>query len=141
MLRSMMYVTTPSGWSRSRTASASIPSSSRSASRRSATPSSRESRSPASTFFPMRSDVPMEPQLGDLRDQAQSVRPPVELLEPGQLVLAQAVRDVGPQVRFVAGAVPGPGAIIGPGDVGEGGQARAKRVLEALDVAVGRDAG
>src|SRR5438105_12280933 len=104
MLRSMMYVTTPSGWRRSRTPSASDPSSSRLASRRRAAPSSAVMRVPASTLRRMVSGTAMEPQLRDAVDDLARVRPDVELAQAGQLRLSQRVGDVPAEVGLVQGA-------------------------------------
>src|SRR5260221_7116592 len=85
-----------------------MPSSSRSASRRSAIPSARESRSPFSTFSRMLAihrpptlALAMEPDLRDPRDQAEGVGPAVELPQAVRLGVTEAVDDVLPQVRLV----------------------------------------
>src|SRR5262245_40100454 len=101
MLRSMMYVTTASGCLRHLTLSASAPSSSRSASRRSATPSSRDRRRPSSTFLRVSSSLAMEPQLRQLRNERQRVGAPQELAQPLLLALAERVDDVLAQVALV----------------------------------------
>src|SRR5262245_25397565 len=136
MLRSMMYVTVGSGWSRHRTLSASIPSSSRSASRRRKTPSSRESLSPAFTFDRIASILGMEAQLRHPRDEGEGVGAPVELAEARHLFLAEGEDDVVAQIGLVHGnpirSALSP--IVAGGDLADRREPLPQRVVEALDL-------
>src|SRR2546428_4199331 len=120
----------PSGCSRLRTESASMPSSRKSPSRSSATPSSRLSRSPPRTFFATASTMAMEPQLRDPVDEGEGARPTIELPQPTQLFFAQVVHDVPAQVRFALRAASRAQPIVLRGDLGEGPLARAQRLLQ-----------
>src|SRR6266581_1918935 len=110
-----------------------MPSSSRSPSRRRATPSSRLKRSPARTFLATGSAMAMEPQLRDPVDEAEGPGPPVELPQAGQLSLAQVVHDVPAQVRLALRAAPRAEPIVLRRDLPEGRLSRAQRLLQALD--------
>src|SRR5947208_3060223 len=110
-----------------------MPSSRRSPSRSSATPSSRRRRSPPRTFFATASAMAMEPQLRDPVDEAERARPPVELPQPAQLLFTQVVHDVPPQVRFALRPAARAEPIVLRGDLGEGPLAGAQRLLQPND--------
>src|SRR5579862_6396856 len=81
-----------------------------------AIPSSRERRSPAWTFDRTVSAMLIERDLGDRRDEARGLRPPIELVEPTDLALSKLEDDSGPEILLVLRGPSPPVAIVRRGD-------------------------